>query len=151
MADPAPKGIHLADLHEIAARLGVPRFRMLTRDELAEQIRERGGAEELDRERGEAGRGGEEERERPAGRRRQRGRRGGRGAREREGRPRGGRPSGEGEEEREPGEEDERRGRADGEELEETAVEPVTGVLDVTPRGFGFLRLQGLEPAEGDV
>lgn len=34
---------------------------------------------------------------------------------------------------------------------EEVETEDVTGVLDVMPRRFGFLRLTGLEAAEGDV
>jgi transcription termination factor Rho len=33
----------------------------------------------------------------------------------------------------------------------EPALEPVTGVLDLMPQRFGFLRLRGLEPADGDV
>jgi transcription termination factor Rho len=31
------------------------------------------------------------------------------------------------------------------------AGEPVTGILDVMPQRYGFLRLRGLEPADGDV
>jgi transcription termination factor Rho len=34
---------------------------------------------------------------------------------------------------------------------EEAPTEPASGVLDIMPQRFGFLRLHGLEPAEGDV
>jgi transcription termination factor Rho len=37
--------LHLADLHERARELGVPRYRMLTRDQLIEAIEEAGGEE----------------------------------------------------------------------------------------------------------
>jgi transcription termination factor Rho len=37
------------------------------------------------------------------------------------------------------------------EEPEEVETEEVTGVLDRTPQGFGFLRLSGLHASEGDV
>ena len=36
-------------------------------------------------------------------------------------------------------------------EVEEAETEEVTGVLDRMPQGYGFLRLDGLEPADGDV
>ncbi len=36
-------------------------------------------------------------------------------------------------------------------ELSEAETEPVIGVLDRTHRGYGFLRLQGLQPSAGDV
>ncbi len=39
-ASMALKDLHLADLHERARELGVPRYRMLTRDELIEAIEE---------------------------------------------------------------------------------------------------------------
>jgi transcription termination factor Rho len=48
------------------------------------------------------------------------------------------------EEEREPAEPEERERR-------EPETEQVSGVLDRTYRGYGFLRLRGLEPAPGDV
>jgi len=38
--------LHLADLHALAARVGVPRFRMLRRPELIREIESRGGAPE---------------------------------------------------------------------------------------------------------
>ena len=107
---------HLADLHQRARELGVPGYRMLSRDDLVAAIEERGeGVESADRD--EAVDAGLE-------------------------RPR-----------REPRR---RRGR-DREEPEEEAeepeaeTEPITGVLDRMPQGYGFLRLSGLHEAEGDV
>ena len=38
--------MHLADLHQRARKLGIPRFRMLSRDQLIEAIEERGGGAE---------------------------------------------------------------------------------------------------------
>ena len=45
-ASMALEDLHLADLHERARELGVPRYRMLTRDELVEAIGEGGGEPE---------------------------------------------------------------------------------------------------------
>jgi transcription termination factor Rho len=96
---------HLSELHAEAARLGVPRYRMLRRERLLEEIAKRAGdGEPQEAEPGEAeGRGGVEA---PSGSVPQR-------------------PAPE--------------------------TEPVSGVLDRTYRGYGFLRLRGLEPAPGDV
>ena len=58
-------------------------------------------------------------------------------------RERGARPS-----ERGAGEE---TGGGEEEEEPEAGGEPVVGVLDITPRGHGFIRLSGLESAEEDV
>jgi transcription termination factor Rho len=96
---------HLADLHQRARELGVPRYRMLPREELIEAIEEReegGGPEPQARE--EAVDSGFE-------------------------RPR----------------------QEDRREPDEAETEPVTGVLDRMPQGYGFLRLSGLQEAEGDV
>jgi transcription termination factor Rho len=103
--------LHLADLHALAARLGVPRFRLLRREELVSEIEARnGGGEvaaaepevapepELERE-PERGPEAERERERPA----------------------------------------------------EPAAEAVSGVLEITSQGYGFLRLHGLDPGPDDV
>jgi transcription termination factor Rho len=49
---------------------------------------------------------------------------------------------------RAPKKREEPRERVPEEELE---TEDVSGVLDRMPQGYGFLRLEGLEPAEGDV
>jgi transcription termination factor Rho len=93
----ALKDLHLADLHAQARELDVPRYRMLTRDELIEAIERQGGEE-------------------PAA------------------------------------EKDEGAEKSVGaERAEEVETEEVTGILDRMPQGYGFLRLGGLEPAEGDV
>jgi transcription termination factor Rho len=42
-ASMALRDLHLADLHQRARELGLPRYRMLTRDELIEAIEEHGG------------------------------------------------------------------------------------------------------------
>jgi transcription termination factor Rho len=121
----------LADLHAIAAELDVPRFRMLGRDELIDEILERGDgapstddaeepgeAEEPEADARESDEDAPETREKPTGRGRSR---------------------------RKPA-------RADREEKEqEEETEPITGVLDVMPQRYGFLRLSGLESADGDV
>ncbi|HET8976284.1 MAG TPA: hypothetical protein VFN15_06610 [Solirubrobacterales bacterium] len=139
---------HLADLHQRAAELDIPRFRLLTRGELIDAI---------ERAEGEDGAGAEapEREERPR-RRRRRSRSGERRARERE----GGRA---GDEEDEEEEEEERaprgrraaepdeEGEEDFEPRDETETEEVSGVLDRMPQGYGFLRLGGLGAAEGDV
>jgi len=118
---------HLADLHRRAAELGVERYRTLTREELAAAILERDpdAAADLVEPRAEAAEQEEApESDEPRERRRRR-----RGRRVRE------------------GEEDEGaigEGEAD-------AGEPVVGVLDITPRGHGFIRLSGLESDAEDV
>jgi transcription termination factor Rho len=84
--------LHLADLHARAAELGVPGYRLLRRDRLVAQIRERDG-------------------EGPAS--------------------------------EEPAPERER--------LEEAETEEVTGVLEVTPQRYGFLRFDDLEAEDDDV
>jgi transcription termination factor Rho len=103
---------HLAELHALAARAGVPGYRLLRRDELVERIRERGGDGVLS-----GGTEAAEEADRapaPA-------------AEPREERPREQRPR------------------------EEAETERVTGVLDVLPQRYGFMRLSGLVPAVDDV
>jgi transcription termination factor Rho len=115
--------MHLSELHSEAARLGVPRYRMLRRDELIEAIERRGDAPEPEPE-------GEDEA--PA-----------------ESPPAAvTEPSDEAVTEpsdeamAEPSPAPERR---------EPEAEQVTGVLDITYRGYGFVRLNGLEPSPGDV
>lgn len=123
----APQDQHLADLHQRARTLGVPGYRMLTRDELIEAIEEREEETEYEpADREEAVDAGLE------------------------------RPHHEPLEKEEPGDEadtDEQaeRDRGDSPEPEEPDTEPVTGVLDRMPQGYGFLRLSGLHPSEGDV
>jgi transcription termination factor Rho len=109
---------HLADLHQRARELGVPRYRMLPKDELVEAIEERQGDGESDFVgRDEAVDAGLE-----------------RSRHEAEAKP----------EDVEESEEPEA-------EEPDVETEPVTGVLDRMPQGYGFLRLSGLHEAEGDV
>jgi transcription termination factor Rho len=128
----------LADLHARARDLGVSGYRKLTRPELEAAI--------------EAGRGGGKPKsgERSASSRQQGGRRGGRGGRGR-GRGGGGGRGGSGErsrgQRREGGAERERSREPE----EEVETKEVTGILDRMPQGYGFLRLSGLNAAEGDV
>ncbi|MFN8113367.1 MAG: Rho termination factor N-terminal domain-containing protein [Solirubrobacterales bacterium] len=137
---------HLSELHRLAAELGVERYRMLPREELIAAIVEidpdaapapdaepAGGtgadaAPEAEGDNGDRG-------ERRPRRRRERG--GRRRSSERE--DRGGRRDRE-----------EREDEGEAEE-EDVTGEPVAGVLDITPRGHGFIRLGGLESAEEDV
>lgn len=131
--------LHLADLHERAQRLGVPRFRLLDRDDLIEAI---AGESDEDRERTDDG---DDDAERPA---RSRSRRGSRGGRGRGGRGRGGRGQGGGRRDQEP------RGARDdepAEDDEDVETEDVTGVLDRMPQGYGFIRLSTGDSEEGDV
>jgi transcription termination factor Rho len=114
---------HLADLHLRARELGVPRYRMLPRDELIEAIESAGGGESTETtDREEAVDAGlDRPRHAPE-------------------------PVEEG-----AGEEDEDEPEsAEGEEPD-VETEPVTGVLDRMPQGYGFLRLSGMHEAEGDV
>jgi transcription termination factor Rho len=114
---------HLADLHRRARELGVPRYRMLPRDDLIEAIEERDGEEPAGREEAvDAGleRAHHEPEERTE---------------EPEEKPEG--------PDEEPEEQDEKP--------VEQETEPVTGVLDRMPQGYGFLRLSGMHEAEGDV
>jgi transcription termination factor Rho len=111
--------LHLADLHALASELGVPRYRLLRRAELAKEIETRRGAGEREREpepEPEPAVEPEEEAEVEADR-------------EPEGTPRD----------------------REGERLETEATEEVTGVLEITPQRYGFLRLDGLEAGPDDV
>ena len=115
---------HIADLHALAAELGVERYRMLPRGELVAAILER------DPDAAPAAPAAEEE---EAGERRPpRGRRA--------------RVADSGSEE-----DREEQAEADGHPGEEDTGEPVAGVLDITPRGHGFIRLSGLESGGDDV
>ncbi|MCB0864468.1 MAG: hypothetical protein KDB58_02040 [Solirubrobacterales bacterium] len=142
---------HLADLHALAAELGVERFRMLSRDELTAAILERDpDATAPEREPAEAepeegdgagdgtdagGSGANGSGSGSGGSGNRRGRRGGRGGR---GRRTSERETDEGED-------------VEDEEEEQDAGEPVTGILDITPRGHGFIRVSGLGSDEDDV
>ena len=116
---------HLMVLHERARELGIPRYRMLTRDQLIEAIEERAGEDEP------AGRDESVESgiERPR-------------AEEDERSKEVAAPAAAAEADALPEE------VGDG---EEAASEVVKGVLDRMPQGYGFLRLSGLHEAEGDV
>lgn len=133
---------HLSELHAEAARLGVPKYRMLRREQLIEAIEGRGErSQEPPREAAAAAADAPEE---PA-------------AEPGQPEPEEGEapeepvtdeldaveePAPEAAEAEEP-EAEERRPPAE--------AEQVTGVLDITYRGYGFLRLRGLEPAPGDA
>ncbi len=112
---------HIAELHALAAGAGVPRYRLLRREELVEQLAERGvdGAGEPEPATPEPG-------EEPVAE----------GAAEREAVA---------QEAPREGEEQKRREHPDG------PTEPVRGVLDILPQRYGFLRLSGLEAAPDDV
>jgi transcription termination factor Rho len=110
--------LHLAQLHERAAALGVPGYRKLKRDDLIAEIEKRGDGEEPKQ-----------------SRRRSRGGRGrGRGRERLKDEPARRRPS----RDAEP-------------EPEDEETEEVSGVLELTGAGHGFLRLKGLDEADGDV
>lgn len=135
---------HLADLHTLAAELGVERFRMLPREELAAAILERDPdataperepAPEPDDQPEKAERS---ERSEPRGGGRSRGGRGGRGGR--------GRGNGGGRRR----EQDDARDDQD-DQAEDDPGEPISGILDITPRGHGFIRLSGLGSDADDV
>ena len=115
---------HLAVLHQRARELEIPRYRMLSRDELIEAIEERGGGDEGDGGDQVEGAGGRDEAVDAGIERR-----------------------------RSAPEDDDPPPEADSDPGPdpETQAEPVTGVLDRMPQGYGFLRLSGLHEAEGDV
>jgi transcription termination factor Rho len=116
--------LHLADLHELASELGVPRFRLLRRAELVSEIKARRGAGEPGV--AEPGRGPERGPEREPG-------------------PE---PQPESGPEAEP---DGHKPERERERLDTAATEEVTGVLEITPQRYGFLRLKGLETDPDDV
>ncbi len=116
--------LHLADLHELASELGVPRFRLLRRAELVSEIEARRGAAEPPV--AEPAPAPEPEPE----------------------------PAPEPEPEAGAGAEAEPDGlkpERERELLDTAATEEVTGVLEITPQRYGFLRLNGLETNPDDV
>lgn len=144
---------HLADLHALAAELDVERYRMLQRDELVAAILERDpDAVAPDRVEPPAsgsgssaddGQRGSDDGRQPTGQRSRPRSRGGRGG---GGRNRRGNAAEEGDARRDEPDRDE------GDEPEEQVTgEPVSGILDITPRGHGFIRLSGLEGDANDV
>jgi len=116
---------HLADLHALAAGAGVKGYRLMRRDELIERLDEAGVEPPPEEPRKQSRPDDGAERGDRGGRaRRRRGGRGGREARD------------------EGGEE---------EEAGDQPTEEVSGVLDILPQRYGFLRLSGLEAGEDDV
>jgi transcription termination factor Rho len=115
--------LHLAELHERAAELGVPGYRMLRRDELVDEISRREGGRAPD----------EPEQE---------------GEFEPEVEPE---PEAAAEPEAEPEPEVEPEPEPAAEPEPEEPTEAVAGVLELTASGHGFLRTQGLEPSDDDV
>jgi transcription termination factor Rho len=116
---------HLADLQAMAAELDVPGFRMLRRDDLIDRILERGDDAGVEEPGAGEDAGYAEEVDQVL--------------------VEAGKPT----EERAEGEPARKTGPREG--REEARTEPITGVLDVMPQRYGFLRLSGLEPADGDV
>ena len=138
--------LHLAELHERAAEAGISGYRLLRREELIEQL-------------------GSEPSEQP----RRRGRRGGRRS-TREPAARAPRSEASAAEESGSAPADEPDADADTDEMvvleakvlddsvddveeadEDLPTEDVAGVLELTRQRYGFLRLEGLAPSEGDV
>src|SRR4051812_30197061 len=151
---------HLADLHQRARELGVPKYRMLTRDELIEAIESAGEPEAAGGGREEAVDAGLERPRREPERRASQGGGGGAGQGGPGGGGGGGAAAGLGGPRREPerraskgegGEPEQDGPEEDGEERAEPDTEEVSGVLDRMPQGYGFLRLDGLREAAGDV
>ncbi len=120
------KSKHLADLHELARERGIDRYRMLSRDELIDAL---GDSDDS------ADDGPVAERDESASGKSSRRRRGGRG------RDRSRRDDDKGS--------DDERGSDEDEQEEEGA--PVTGVLEITSRGHGFVRREEDPDDEGDV
>jgi len=113
--------LHLAALHELAAELGVPRFRLLRREQLVDEVKARLGAGEpmaAERE--------QEPEQRPE-------------------------PKQESDHRPEPDPDPEPEPAPEQEPLEEPATEEVAGALEITPQRYGFLRLRGLESQPDDV
>lgn len=153
---------HLADLHDLADELGIERFRLLGKQELIAAIAERnpdlevGSVEDSepapseegdDFETDDGGRDDDDDGPRPRRRSRSRGGRGrSRGGQREDRGDRGGRGRGRGRDR-----DDESAAGDDRAEEDEPLGDPVSGILDITPRGHGFIRLNGLEAAEGDI
>ncbi len=128
---------HLADLHDLARQEGVDRYRMMSRNELIEALGGEAAPEQSSGDDRAPGEGASRQRRSRGGRNRSGSdRRGGRG---------GGR-----------GRDSARDSEADEAEAEERVVEdeegtPVSGVLEITSRGHGFVRREEDPDDEGDV
>lgn len=155
MADLKSKS--LAELHELAGKAGIEKFRLLRREELVEKL---GGSEDRDGSggseqsgSGDSGRSGSRRRrgDRDRGRRRGRGGRGGDDSGEedrqekgegdsreaRGNRGRGGKRESRDRDDRDSGKD---READDRENDGDTELDEITGVLDVLPRGSGIIR-----------
>jgi transcription termination factor Rho len=145
----------LPELHEIAESLGVEGYQRLKKGELIDAIITAGdgkagsaGAGEAS-DAAEASRAAEATAGAPPARSRPEGRRGEGSPRERG--PRDGRDGGRGRRGRDRGR-DRGRGREREATEEELAEAPVqTGILDVLPEGYGFLRTAGYLPSQQDI
>ncbi len=131
MANGSLENKHIADLHELAAERGIEGFRMLSRDELIDKL---------------GGSGQESGSDRPSGAPAGGGRGGSDRGRSRRGQSeRGGRRRGSGRSPREDSDRDE-----EDEPEADQPGEPITGVLEITSRGHGFIRPEDPD-AEGDI
>ncbi len=119
---------HLAELHALAAGAGVPKYRLLRRDELIERL-------------DEAGVEPPEEPQKPETPRAARRRRGARWAR----------PASPARRPRRPRRETTVAATMRGRRQRDGPTEEVSGVLDILPQRYGFLRLSGLEAGADDV
>ena len=160
--------LHLADLHQRAADAGIDGYRLMRREALIEKLAGRPGTD------GETGDDAESERGEERPRRRRRGRRSGRGRGGRRAEAAGGDEAatgaGKSDTDDEPdtdemvvveatvldpvGEKPVELGPLETEEgdlPDDAPTEGVRGVLDLTRQRYGFLRLAGLAPSDGDV
>ncbi len=125
----------LAELHELAGKAGIEKFRLLRREELIDRLGDSDGSADGDSNDGaEATRGDRRESGGASRRRRSDRDRGRRGDRERRGKDRSG-----GESEAKSGR-DSAKGEAESEP--EPELTEITGVLDVLPRGSGIIRAE---------
>lgn len=124
----------LAELHELAGKAGIEKFRLLRREELIEKLdgSEGGDSDSANGTRSSGGSDGDSRRRRSDRDRGRRGDRERRGERER----RSGRDNGADREEK-----GSREGEGDATEAEPELTE-ITGVLDVLPRGSGIIRAE---------
>lgn len=121
MNKPSLQSHHLADLHKLASELEIERFRMLTRDELVDAITEKDP---------DASPAAEPATEKKDGR-----------SKSEDGRSK---------------KRDGSSGKKDGasgkkEDGGQDEGEPIEGLLEITSRGHGFIRLEGLQRGDDDV
>jgi transcription termination factor Rho len=137
--------LHLAELHDRARSAGIEGYRRLRREELVERLSATPGAgDDAPEDDDDA-----DVEERP--KRRRRGRRGGRRGRERAERPAQDEPDTDEMVVVEATVLDDGAEKPAAESRDDGPTEEVSGILDLTRQRYGFLRLTGLEPSEGDV